>query len=374
MRKNQNNKRKKSIRKKISLLITSFVFINILTFLPLNIKNMPLLAGYLLTKEDIISNEEFIMEFNYVKDNVKYLYIDSSDSDLHSEVDKVEALLNEGVTEKVKILISDLTNRFNEISSKNQLELEKLFNEVNDEKLEGFFEDEIETVNGYKEEFENLYKDKKYSEAKEVLDYLREYIENNKKLANTRKINEVYDEKSEEDPSLREPKYINGILIVNKEYGLPDTYAPGENAEAREAFERMKTDAANEGIYLNAFSTYRSYYTQERLYSNYVYTYGQAPTDTFSARPGFSEHQTGLAFDIGGLDRSLWAQVDFMYTEEAKWLKENCHKYGFILRYPEGKEWKTGYMYESWHFRYIGVEHSVNFANSDLTLEEYLGL
>lgn len=374
MRKNQNNKRKKSIRKKISLLIISFVFINILTFLPLNIKNMPLLAGYLLTKEDIISNEEFIMEFNYVKDNVKYLYIDSSDSDLHSEVDKVEALLNEGVTEKVKILISDLTNRFNEISSKNQLELEKLFNEVNDEKLEGFFEDEIETVNGYKEEFENLYKDKKYSEAKEVLDYLREYIENNKKLANTRKINEVYDEKSEEDPSLREPKYINGILIVNKEYGLPDTYAPGENAEAREAFERMKTDAANEGIYLNAFSTYRSYYTQERLYSNYVYTYGQAPTDTFSARPGFSEHQTGLAFDIGGLDRSLWAQVDFMYTEEAKWLKENCHKYGFILRYPEGKEWKTGYMYESWHFRYIGVEHSVNFANSDLTLEEYLGL
>lgn len=374
MRKNQNNKRKKSIRKKISLLIISFVFINILTFLPLNIKNMPLLAGYLLTKEDIISNEEFIMKFNYVKDNVKYLYIDSSDSDLHSEVDKVEALLNEGVTEKVKILISDLTNRFNEISSKNQLELEKLFNEVNDEKLEGFFEDEIETVNGYKEEFENLYKDKKYSEAKEVLDSLREYIENNKKLANTRKINEVYDEKSEEDPSLREPKYINGILIVNKEYGLPDTYAPGENAEAREAFERMKTDAANEGIYLNAFSTYRSYYTQERLYSNYVYTYGQSPTDTFSARPGFSEHQTGLAFDIGGLDRSLWAQVDFMYTEEAKWLKENCHKYGFILRYPEGKEWKTGYMYESWHFRYIGVEHSVNFANSDLTLEEYLGL
>jgi len=374
LRKNQNNKRKKSIRKKISLLIISFVFINILTFLPLNIKNMPLLAGYLLTKEDIISNEEFIMKFNYVKDNVKYLYIDSSDSDLHSEVDKVEALLNEGVTEKVKILISDLTNRFNEISSKNQLELEKLFNEVNDEKLEGFFEDEIETVNGYKEEFENLYKDKKYSEAKEVLDSLREYIENNKKLANTRKINEVYDEKSEEDPSLREPKYINGILIVNKEYGLPDTYAPGENAEAREAFERMKTDAANEGIYLNAFSTYRSYYTQERLYSNYVYTYGQAPTDTFSARPGFSEHQTGLAFDIGGLDRSLWAQVDFMYTEEAKWLKENCHKYGFILRYPEGKEWKTGYMYESWHFRYIGVEHSVNFANSDLTLEEYLGL
>jgi len=374
LRKNQNNKRKKSIRKKISLLIISFVFINILTFLPLNIKNMPLLAGYLLTKEDIISNEEFIMKFNYVKDNVKYLYIDSSDSDLHSEVDKVEALLNEGVTEKVKILISDLTNRFNEISSKNQLELEKLFNEANDEKLEGFFEDEIETVNGYKEEFENLYKDKKYSEAKEVLDSLREYIENNKKLANTRKINEVYDEKSEEDPSLREPKYINGILIVNKEYGLPDTYAPGENAEAREAFERMKTDAANEGIYLNAFSTYRSYYTQERLYSNYVYTYGQAPTDTFSARPGFSEHQTGLAFDIGGLDRSLWAQVDFMYTEEAKWLKENCHKYGFILRYPEGKEWKTGYMYESWHFRYIGVEHSVNFANSDLTLEEYLGL
>ncbi|MBU5456185.1 M15 family metallopeptidase [Caproiciproducens sp. MSJ-32] len=226
----------------------------------------------------------------------------------------------------------------------------------------------------YKKEFENLYKDKKYNEARSVLQTLRVYIEDNKKLANKRKIDEVYEENSLQAPSLREPKYINGILIVNKEYGLPDTYSPGEDPEAREAFERMKADATKEGIYLNAFSTYRSYYTQETLYNNYVYTYGQSSTDTFSARPGFSEHQTGLAFDIGGVDRSLWAQEDFKYTKEANWLKENCYKYGFILRYPEGKEWKTGYMHESWHFRYIGVEHSINFANSDLTLEEYLGL
>ncbi|ASW42637.1 M15 family metallopeptidase [Clostridium isatidis] len=374
MRKNQNKKGKKTIKERVSLLITLIVFINILIFLPFNIKNMPLLAGYVLTKEDIKSNEEFITEFNYIRDNIKYLYLASSDSDLYDEVEKIENLLNEGITSSVKILISDLTNKFNEISSRNQLELEKQFNEINDEKLEGFFEEELITISNYKGEFETLYNDKKYNEAKNILDILKQYIDENKKLANIRKIDEVYEENSLEDPSIREPKYINGILIVNKEYGLPDTYAPGEDPEAREAFERMKIDAAAEGIYLNAFSTYRSYYTQERLYNNYVYTYGQPSTDTFSARAGFSEHQTGLAFDIGGVDRSLWAQENFKYTEEAKWLKENCYKYGFILRYPEGKEWKTGYMHESWHFRYIGVEHSVNFANSDLTLEEYLGL
>ncbi|MDZ7543544.1 D-alanyl-D-alanine carboxypeptidase family protein, partial [Clostridium perfringens] len=144
--------------------------------------------------------------------------------------------------------------------------------------------------------------------------------------------------------------------IVNKEFGLPDSSAPGESTEARKAFESMKADAGREGIYLNAFSTYRSYWSQDRLYWSYVSTYGQDPTDTFSAKPGFSEHQTGLAFDIGGLDQSLWAKDDFKYTKEAEWLKNNSYKYGFILRYPEGKEWKTGYMHESWHFRYIGVE------------------
>jgi len=372
--KNENKKRRKSIKEKFFLLIISFIFINILIFLPININNIPLLASYTLTKEDIKSNQEFIMEFNYVKDNIKYLYTDVAEDNLIDKVKEIEDLLDKGISSKAKVLISELTNNFNEISSRNQLYLEKQFNEINDEKLEDFLEEELEIIMNYKKEFENLYKDKKYNEARSVLQTLRVYIEDNKKLANKRKIDEVYEENSLQAPSLREPKYINGILIVNKEYGLPDTYSPGEDPEAREAFERMKADATKEGIYLNAFSTYRSYYTQETLYNNYVYTYGQSSTDTFSARPGFSEHQTGLAFDIGGVDRSLWAQEDFKYTKEANWLKENCYKYGFILRYPEGKEWKTGYMHESWHFRYIGVEHSINFANSDLTLEEYLGL
>jgi len=372
--KNENKKRRKSIKEKFFLLIISFIFINILIFLPININNIPLLASYTLTKEDIKSNQEFIMEFNYVKDNIKYLYTDVAEDNLIDKVKEIEDLLDKGISSKSKVLISELTNNFNEISSRNQLYLEKQFNEINDEKLEDFLEEELEIIMNYKKEFENLYKDKKYNEARSVLQTLRVYIEDNKKLANKRKIDEVYEENSLQAPSLREPKYINGILIVNKEYGLPDTYSPGEDPEAREAFERMKADATKEGIYLNAFSTYRSYYTQETLYNNYVYTYGQSSTDTFSARPGFSEHQTGLAFDIGGVDRSLWAQEDFKYTKEANWLKENCYKYGFILRYPEGKEWKTGYMHESWHFRYIGVEHSINFANSDLTLEEYLGL
>ena len=270
--------------------------------------------------------------------------------------------------------ILELKSKINDLSALNERELEEYFNTINDKGLNNFTDSEKEQVNKYINEYSDLFEDKKYKLSKEKLDELSNYIDETKKVANARRINETYEAKSNENASLREPKYINGILIVNKEYGLPDTYLPGESTDARTAFENMKADAAKEGIYLNAFSTYRSYWSQNRLYNNYVANYGQDPTDTFSAKAGFSEHQTGLAFDIGGVDRSLWAEENFKYTEEAKWLKENCTKYGFILRYPEGKEWVTGYMHESWHFRYIGTEHSKNFEGNDLTLEEYLGL
>ncbi|MGL5087439.1 MAG: M15 family metallopeptidase, partial [Clostridium sp.] len=203
---------------------------------------------------------------------------------------------------------------------------------------------------------------------------INNYINEVKKSVESRTTKAEYERKSSEDASSRKPTYINGILLVNKKNGLPESFGGAEDPQARSAFEEMKKDAAKEGLYLNAFSTFRSYWTQDRLYWNYVSSFGQEPTDTFSARAGFSEHQTGLGFDIGGEDRSLWAEHGFKDTAEAQWLKNNCYKYGFILRYPEGKEWKTGFVYESWHFRYIGKEHSKNFDNNNLTLEEYLGV
>ncbi|SOC18497.1 D-alanyl-D-alanine carboxypeptidase [Ureibacillus xyleni] len=179
----------------------------------------------------------------------------------------------------------------------------------------------------------------------------------------------------EGQPEPTEPTYVDGILIANKKYPLPSNFAPGENKDAREAFEKMAVDAKELGFVLVAFSTYRSYEYQETLYNKYVERDGKENADRYSARPGYSEHQTGFAFDIGEKGKEdLWLTEEFGETPAGKWLVENAHKYGFILRYPKGKEAITGYMYESWHFRYLGVDLAAKVKASNLTLEEYLNI
>lgn len=162
--------------------------------------------------------------------------------------------------------------------------------------------------------------------------------------------------------------YIRGILIANKTYSLPESYAPGVDATAESALNKMIAAAKNEGINLFLKSGYRSYSTQKTLYNNYVARDGVAAADRYSARPGHSEHQTGLAFDLNSLDQS------FGETKEGKWLAENCHKYGFIIRYPKDKESVTGYMYEPWHVRYLGEDIAKSVYESGKCLEEYLGI
>lgn len=170
-----------------------------------------------------------------------------------------------------------------------------------------------------------------------------------------------------------EPTYINGVLLVNKKYPLPSTYNSGEDPTARAAYEQMAVAALQSGYELVAFSGFRSYEYQTTLYQNYVNRDGQENADRYSARPGYSEHQTGLAFDIGEKGREdLWLTAEFGETPAGQWLLNNAHLYGFILRYPQGKENITGFMYESWHFRYLGVEIATKVYESGLTLEEYL--
>lgn len=160
--------------------------------------------------------------------------------------------------------------------------------------------------------------------------------------------------------------YIQGILVVNKSYPLPSTYNPGMNSEAMVAFESMKKAAADDGINLFIVSGFRSYSYQANLYKNYVTRSGQTQADRFSARPGHSEHQTGLAMDLNS------ASSSFAGTKEAIWLANNSYRFGFIVRYPEGKESITGYMYEPWHMRYLGIENAAKLYDSGLCLEEYL--
>lgn len=171
------------------------------------------------------------------------------------------------------------------------------------------------------------------------------------------------------------PLYIDGVLIANKEFRLPKEFAGDDLAnEAESKLSEMCAAAKLDGFNLTAFSKYRSYDRQAQLYSNYVARDGQEAADRYSAKPGASEHQTALAFDIGGLNSSKWASFTFHEEPEAQWLAKNASKYGFILRFPEEKEGITGYRYESWHFRYVGEELAQKIYELDTTLEEYFGL
>lgn len=162
--------------------------------------------------------------------------------------------------------------------------------------------------------------------------------------------------------------YIDGVIIANKTYSLPEDYDPGISQEALDAFDEMAADAEKEDLNIYISSDYRSYYDQERIYNNYVERDGKEMADTYSSRPGHSDHQTGLAFDLNSIDDS------FGDTPESDWVAENAHKYGFIIRFPKGKEEYTGYQYEPWHIRYLGKDMAEKVYESGLSLEEFLGI
>ena len=164
--------------------------------------------------------------------------------------------------------------------------------------------------------------------------------------------------------------YVDGYLIVNKSYSIPSTYNPGLDKDVQAQANLMFADAKSIGLNIYISSGFRSFSYQTSLYNRYVSEDGKELADTYSARPGHSEHQTGLAFDVNQIDNS------FAGTPEGKWMTNNCYKYGFILRYPEGKTNETGYMYESWHFRYVGTELAEKLYNNGdwITMESYFGL
>lgn len=163
--------------------------------------------------------------------------------------------------------------------------------------------------------------------------------------------------------------YVDGLLIVNKTYSLPESYNPGGlTPETYGAFAAMQADAAAQGIYLRCISGFRSFADQRYIYNSYVARDGAEAADTYSARPGHSEHQSGMAIDVNSL------YFSFADTAEGKWLAENCVRYGFIIRYPKDKTDVTGYVYEPWHIRYVGRERAEAIAGSGLTLEEYYGI
>lgn len=185
-----------------------------------------------------------------------------------------------------------------------------------------------------------------------------------------------------------EPEAIT--VLVNKQFSLPKDYKPDElvfpnidyifsekldkrklRKEAAEAIEIMFKGAAEDQIFLLGVSAYRSNATQKALFERYVKRDGEAKARTYSALPGHSEHETGLAIDVTGSDGKCAAQDCFGDTKEATWLAEHAAEYGFIIRYPKGEQDITGYKYEPWHLRYVGSTVSQEIAENGLTLEEY---
>ena len=159
--------------------------------------------------------------------------------------------------------------------------------------------------------------------------------------------------------------YIPKNLVILDEYSIPGLRL---NKEAYESFKKMSRDAQKNGLNLRIISAYRSFEYQENLYNKYLKYDNKEIVDTYSARAGYSEHQTGLTIDI---DNKRQDYNKFHLTEEFTWMQSNAYKYGFILRYPKDKEFITGYKYESWHYRYVGYLIANYIHEHDITFEEY---
>ncbi|WP_404451065.1 D-alanyl-D-alanine carboxypeptidase family protein [Virgibacillus necropolis] len=182
------------------------------------------------------------------------------------------------------------------------------------------------------------------------------------------------------------------LVLVNKSHALPSDYIPNDliapnvrfpftqdlpkrymREEAAHALEDLFKASDKAGLNLYAQSGYRSYNRQETLFTSYVARDGEEAANKYSARPGESEHQTGLTMDVTSPDINFNLNTDFADTDEGKWVKAHAHEYGFIIRYPEDKVALTKYQYEPWHLRYVGKKVATVIHEEDIILEKYLG-
>lgn len=190
-------------------------------------------------------------------------------------------------------------------------------------------------------------------------------------------------DKSYYEDTKKTPYQNKDYILVNKYISMEDNYIPNHLEDldlsysrsgmklvntAKTALEKMITAAKEEGYTIRVMSSYRSYNYQVNLYNKYVQNDGKEAADTYSARPGYSEHQTGLCIDI---DDGIVNYTDFEQSKSFKWMQENAHKYGFILRYPKDKTKITGYTYESWHYRYVGKKIASYIKKHNITFDEY---
>lgn len=372
-------KRKKNNKKKVLILIIVIILILSLVYilLPKNygykketievfkendlyeqIKNKKI---YSKTLEEAINQNSFNKEYFLEYLDIKYI----DDKDFISNINK---LLNLGYSSK------DINAIYNKIPDSVNIIIDSKYNK-----------DIINIMNLSYFKIDNLkrYLDYDIMEVKSIYD-----ISNIKKDFNYEDVvtyvNANLDKEYYSSDNLISNEDASKIdVLVNKYHKLDENYEPSDltiidskyasgtqklRKEAQIKFEEMASDMAKENLKIYAGSTYRSYTYQKGLYDRYVKKDGFAAAETYSARSGYSEHQLGLAVDIVNGKWDYLSEND----KEYDYLVRNSYKYGFILRYPRGSEYITGYMFEDWHFRYLGVELATKVFNSGLTYDEYI--
>ena len=243
----------------------------------------------------------------------------------------------------------------------------KEINEVNIKK-ENTIEDISYYIKRYKDRY-TAYKEKyNYSDEKTVLD-----------------VNMNLDYDFYDDDIIKTSSYTDGNLILINKYNKVDkdfipalvslnskytTKSLQVTNDTKHAFEKLCEDSLLENLNIKAMSAYKSYDYQLGLYNYYVSQDGKEAADKYSARPGFSEHNSGLAIDIKGINTDYLSDE----TKEYKWIKDNAHLYGFIIRYPKGNEDITGYQYEPWHLRYVGIDVATYIYEHNITFDEYYAM
>lgn len=296
------------------------------------------------------------------------------------------------------ILIFSFITIFSFIKIKRKLEYEKTYNYQLE--ILGYNENDIEIItNEYqtqeieyilKHDKDNIYSNlakEKYFIYDNFYDYV-EYVNDNKdkdineivEIINTNTNKEYYTDVLKTDTSKKELMLVNKYYYLDETYepdnlvSIPTTYAYGKYGDQQvtedtyNAFLNMWNAANENGFYLMVNSSYRTYDKQQKVYDSYQKTSGTNYADKIAARPGHSEHQTGYSLDIF---EKGYTSENFTTSESFNWMQNNAHKYGFIIRYQEDKEDTTGYSFESWHYRYIGVEPATYIYENNITFDEY---
>ncbi len=266
--------------------------------------------------------------------------------------------------------------------------INKGYQESDASKLAKIFKDtELEYIlnNEISDVYLNIANDK-YFIYDQFYDYLNYKQESDKDIrevverVNTKTNKAYYEDSTPTDVSKKELMLVNKYTYLDETYEpeelvtIPPTYSYGEIGSQKatqstyDAFLDMWRASHEQGYYLMVNSSYRTHEKQQAVYNDYKKSYGTTYADSIAARPGYSEHQTGYTLDIFEQGTS---QKTFPQTDSYKWLVENAHKYGFIQRYPEDKEEITGYNFESWHYRYVGVEAATYIYENNITFDEY---